>query len=339
MSTIKDVAREAGVTSATVSYVLNNTGRVSETTRQRVLAAATHLNYRPSITAQNLRAGQSRIIGYAWHLELPGERSVVMQQFLYTMSLAAERAGYHVLTFVADSADPVSSYLQLADTGRVDGFVLAYTNRDDPRIRHLLDLQIPFASFGRANDDWDFPYVDVDGANGMSQAVNHLLDRGHRRIGLITWQPSSLTGEYRCLGYRQALEQAGISFDPRWQVYAENTTEAGFQAAQELMTLPPALRPTAIACVSDIIAIGAMQFLSQSGYRVGPDVAVTGFDDIPTSALLTPALTSVHQPLDEVGDRVVGLLLEMLRGTPPRERHLLLQPRLIVRESSEGGPA
>jgi LacI family transcriptional regulator len=82
-----------------------------------------------------------------------------------------------------------------------------------------------------------------------------------------------------------------------------------------------------------------MQFLGQSGYRVGQEVAVTGFDDIPTSALLTPALTSVHQPLDEVGDRVVGLLLEMLRGTPPRERHHLLQPRLIVRASSEGGPA
>ncbi|MBI5958538.1 MAG: LacI family DNA-binding transcriptional regulator, partial [Chloroflexi bacterium] len=198
MPTIKDVAREAGVTSATVSYVLNNSGRVSEATRQRVLAAARKLNYRPSAIAQNLRAGQSRIIGYAWHLEKPGEWTAVMQQFMYTMSLAAESAGYHVLTFIADPDDPISTYMELAYTGQVDGFVLADTIRDDSRIRQLLDLNIPFSTFGRANDEWDFGFVDVDGTSGMRQVTQHLLASGHQRIGLINWPQPSLTGENRC---------------------------------------------------------------------------------------------------------------------------------------------
>lgn len=337
MPTIKDVAREAGVTSATVSYVLNNTGRVSEATRERVLAVAHKLNYRPSVTAQNLRAGQSRIIGYAWFLELPGEWTPIMQQFFYTMSLAAERAGYHVLTFIADPQDPISSYLQLADTGRVDGFVLAHTNWDDPRIRRLMDLHIPFAAFGRANEEWDFPHVDVDGTYGMRQVTNHLLARGHERIGMITWRQPSLTGDYRCLGYLQALEEAGIKKEECWLVNVENNAGAGYQAAQQLMSLPASIRPTAIACVSDIVAIGAIQFLDQAGYCVGKDIAITGFDDTPTSAYLTPPLTSVHQPLDQVGEQVVGLLLDNLRGVPFAQCSNLLKPSLVIRESS-GGP-
>lgn len=338
MATIKDVAREAGVTSATVSYVLNNSGRVSEATRQRVLAAARRLEYRPSAIAQKLRAGQSRIIGYAWHVERPGEWTAVMQQFMYTMSLAAERAGYHVLTFVADPDQPILSYTDLASTGQVDGFVLADTVHNDPRIRHLLDLNIPFAAFGQANEDWDFAFVDVDGASGMRQVTQHLLAAGHQRIGFINWPHPSLTGENRAAGYVQTLEQAGITAAKSWLVESDNTAQGGYAAARQLMALPESLRPTAIACVSDIIAIGAMRFLIEAGYRVGPDVALTGFDDTPSATHLTPTLTSVRQPLDQIGERVIEMLLALLQTPDQPKPHLLLEPVLIVRASS-GGPA
>jgi LacI family transcriptional regulator len=242
-----------------------------------------------------------------------------------------------VLTFVADPDDPVSSYLALADTGRVDGFVLAYTVQDDPRIRRLLDWDIPFVAFGRANDAWDFAYVDVDGECGMCQVVEHLIAHGHQRIGLINWPGISQTGSYRRRGYLKALERAGISFNERWEVIAENTAIDGRLAAQQLMAQPEDTRPTAIACVSDIVAIGAMQFLHEVGVVVGQDVAVTGFDDIPTTPYLTPPLTSVRQPLDLIGERLIALLMDRLRGTQHHEKRVLLAPELVVRASS-GGP-
>jgi len=335
MTTIKDVAREAGVTPATVSYVLNNTGRVSEATRQRVMAAARRLNYRPSIIAQNLRAGESRIIGYAWHRGIPGDWTPVMQEFLYSISESAEREGYHILTFIADSDDPVASYLTLADTGRVDAFVLAYTVQDDPRVRRLLDLGIPFVSFGRANDQWDFPFVDVDGENGMAQITNHLLACGHQRIALVTWPKSSLTGEYRQQGYLRSLEQAGIEINPQWITTAKNIAHDGYLAAQRLMELPAPIRPTAIACVSDMIAIGVMQFLNEAGYVVGRDIAVTGFDDIPMADHLNPPLTSVRQPLDLVGEQMIALLLSILRGERLDRYQILIKPTLMIRASSD----
>ena len=336
MATIKDVARQAGVTSATVSYVLNNSGRVSEATRQRVLEAARQLNYRPSITAQNLRSGESRIIGYAWHTERPGEWTPIMQQFLYNMSEAAEAAGYHILTFIADARDPVASYIQLAEMQRVDGFILANTDVDDPRIRRLLELNIPFVSFGRANDSWNFSYIDVDGADGMRQVIEHLAACGHRRIAFIRWPTRSLAGSYRAQGYREALSCLGLPSDERWLVEAENTPSHGYRAAQALMACSAGKRPTAIACVSDVIAIGVLKYLHEQGIAVGRDVAVTGFDDIPAAEHLTPPLTSVHQPLETIGQRLMEMLLEILHEPATETQQVLIKPCLVVRASSGG---
>lgn len=336
MATIKDVAREAGVTTATVSYVLNGTGRVSETTRQKVLAAARKLHYRPSVIAQNLRAGESRIVGFAWHTDPGDEWIAVMQQFLYYLSVAVERAGYHVLTFIADADDPVSSYANLFDSGWVDGFVLAPVMPDDPRVARLLDLSIPFVAFGRTLADLDFPHVDVDETHGMAQAVAHLIGHGHRRIGFVTW-PEALPGPHRAEGYRRTLDAAGITPDDRWRVSVQNTPEDGFRAAQQLMALPADVRPTAIACASDALAVGVMRYLAQAGIVVGRTVAVTGYGDTPTAVLLTPPLTSVRPPLDMIAEWLVALLLDGLYGTFEYERHLLLEPSLIVRASS-GGP-
>lgn len=334
MATIKDVAREAGVTSATVSYVLNNSGRVSEATRRRVLDVARRLNYRPSITAQNLRSGESRIIGYAWHVERPGEWTPIMQQFLYNMSKSAEEAGYHVLTFIADPDDPAAAYVTLAEMQRVDGFVLANTVVDDPRIRQLLDLGIPFVSFGRANDAWDFSYVDVDGTDGMRQVVRHLAEQGHERIAFVRWPPLSLAGNHRYQGYCDAMAELGLPIDERWLIEAENTPADGRIAAQKLMAQPPDSRPTAIACVSDVVAIGVMHALREMGLAIGREVAVTGFDNIPAAEHFTPALTSVHQPLDTIGHQLMTMLLDILQGSATETRQVLIRPHLVVRASS-----
>jgi len=338
--TIKDVAQRAGVSIATVSYVLNESAPVSEPTRSRVLAAAAELGYRPSAIARGLRAQESRLIGYTWH-RVPADRwHPILERFLYSMAGAAEAQRYHVLTFTGGpDHEPWVPYEELMRTGRVDGFILSDTNWDDPRIRYLLDRGFPFVAFGRANEDWDFPYVDVDGEAGERQGVEHLLSLGHRRIGLIAWPEGSLTGYYRCQGYVKALQAVGISPDPAWIVHTEHTEGSGRQAMHALLDLPPDRRPTGVVALSDLMAIGALNAIYETGLQPGRDVAVVGFDDIPTAQYLRPPLSTLRQPIAEVGERVVDMLLQIIRGEALPERKVLLPPKLIVRDSSGGDVA
>ena len=333
--TIKDVARRASVSIATVSYVFNESAPISEATRARVLAAAKELDYRPSAIARGLRAQESRFIGYSWHRLPPDRWNPIMERFLYNVAEAADAQGYHILTFTSPpDSEPWLLYEELMLTGQVDGFIISDTNRGDERVRHLLDSGFPFVDFGRANEEWNFPYVDVDGAEGVRQAVEHLLALGHRRIGLIAWSEVSLPGYYRYQGYVTTLQAAGISPDPAWIIHTEHTEASSRQAAHALLDLPPDRRPTAIMALSDLTAIGAMNAIYETGLQPGRDVAVIGFDDVPAAQYLRPPLTTLHQPIAEVGERVVNMLLQLIRGEELEEQEMLLPPTLIVRESS-----
>jgi len=335
--TIKDVARRAGVSIATVSYVLNESASIGEATRARVLAAVEELDYRPSVIARGLRAQESRIIGYSWHRLPPDGWNPIMEGFLYSVAEAADARGYHILTFTSPpDTEPWLLYEELTLTRQVDGFIVSDTNRNDKRVRYLLDRGFPFVDFGRANEEWDFPYVDVDGAEGVRQAVEHLLALGHRRIGLIAWPEASLPGYYRYQGYLATLQAAGISPDPAWIIRTEHTEAASRQATYTLLNLPPDRRPTAVVALSDLMAIGAMNAIYGLGLQPGRDVAVIGFDDVPAARYLQPPLTTLRQPIAEVGERVISMLLQLIRGEELEEREVLLSPTLIVRESSGG---
>ena len=335
---IKDVARAADVSIATVSYVINNSAPVSEQTRQRVLEAIRRLDYHPNSTARNLKASETRLIGYAWHNVARGQMNAILDRFLYQMARAAEARGYHVLTFVQEAADPLRSYETLINTSRVDAFVLAGTDSNDARIQRLMALGFPFVAFGRANDGWDFPCVDVDVQAGVRLAVDHLWQLGHRRMACLAWPEGSKNGDERVTGYRHALEQADIAppdphgpFIPR----SLNTVSDAFAATETLLALPPAERPTAIVALSDVLAIGAMSCIEAHGLRVGVDVAVTGFDDDPMAAFLRPPLTSLHQPIDAIAEAVILMLLKVVAGQPIPERRVLFAPELLIRASSD----
>ncbi|MFP4346474.1 MAG: LacI family DNA-binding transcriptional regulator [Anaerolineales bacterium] len=335
--TIKDVAREAGVSIATVSYVFNETHSVREATKARVLAAAERLGYRPSVLARNLRAQRSRILGYGWYRQRGDRWHPILDRFLYSMAEAAEAHDYHILTFTTPpERKRWTVYDDLVGTGRVDGFILSETNAHDSRIRYLMDKDFPFVAFGRAGEGWDFPYVDIDGEEGIYRATRHLMALGHRRIGFIAWPEGSLTGHYRSLGYLRAYGESGLSPDPAWTVRSVNEEAAGREAAGALLALPAGQRPTALVAVSDLIALGVMNALRAAGLQPGRDVAVVGFDDIPTAQYLHPSLSSVRQPIDRVGELVVTMLLQLIDGQPLKARQVLVEPELIVRESSGG---
>lgn len=335
MPTIKDVARQAGVSIATVSYVLNNRNdMVGEQTRQHVLEVARQLGYKANVTARNLQASRTSLIGYAWHLNPDDQPNLVMDQFIYHLAQAAEAAGYHLLTFTHPDRDPIAVYAELIQSGRIDGFVLAGTEHDDPRIRFLIDEKFPFVSFGRANPAWDFHWVDTDGCAGMRAATEYLLENGHTRIAFLGWPQDSLTGNYRLAGYFEALAAAGIAPREDYVIhndYARNSIEKAFD---RWAALPAAERPTALVAVSDYVAVAAMRAAEQYGHRVGETISVVGFDDAPFVRYLQPRLTTLRQPFAAISACLVGMLDTLVRGESPAQRTHLFTPELIIRESS-----
>lgn len=335
MPTIRDVAREAGVSIATVSYVLNESGAVSDATRQRVLQAVSKLGYRPSVIARGLQARESRMIGYSWQPVPPNQFNPILEKFIYSMAEAAELYGYHVLTFPRlEPIDEADVYREMVESGRVDGFILSNTNLDDPRIKYLLDVGFPFVAFGRANAEWDFPWVDVDGADGVRQAVTHLLELNHQRIAALAWPETSLTGQYRLQGYYDAMASAGLAVDPDWVLRVENDYAHAYRATRTWLDLPADRRPTAVVALTDLMAIAVMNCAADAGLQVGRDLAVIGFDDAPITGYLRPSLTSLRQPIAEVGERAVTMLIDAVRGQEPQPAQVLLKPRLIVRDST-----
>jgi DNA-binding LacI/PurR family transcriptional regulator len=335
MPTIKDVAREAGVSIATVSYVLNDSGAVSKNTRQRVLQAVAKLGYRPSVIAKGLQARESRMIGYSWRPVPPDQFNPILEKFIHGMAEAAARHDYHVLTFPStELSGEVDPYREMAESGRVDGFILSNTNLDDRRVRYLLDVGFPFVAFGRSNSDWQFPWVDVDGSEGVEQAVTHLVALGHRYIACLAWPEDSLTGQYRLAGFRRAMASAGLAVEENWVIRTENSYQHAYQSSQIWLALPADRRPTAVVALTDLMAIGVMNAATDAGLRVGQELAVVGFDDAPITGYLQPPLTSLRQPITEIGERVVTMLIDLVRGKMPAPAQVLLKPQLIVRAST-----
>lgn len=333
--TIHDVAKEASVSIATVSYVLNDSRRVGDETRTRVLQAITRLGYRPNITARNLQASKTRLLGYSWRPVPPSQFTPVLDQFWQAMAQAAAHHDYRILAFpTATPQEELVVYEEMMLSGQVDGFVLSNTNLEDPRVRALLSARFPFVAFGRSNPAWDFPWVDVDGRAGIRMALEHLIAGGHRRIGCLAWPAPSLTGRYRLEGYHEALAAANLPAPEAWVMRIENTYDEAYAGAQRLLALSPAQRPTAIVAFSDLMAMGAINAATDAGVTVGRDVAVVGFDDAPVARFLRPPLTSLRQPVAEVGERLVTMLIDLVNGRSVADPHVLLLPELIARASS-----
>ncbi|HAD06635.1 MAG TPA: LacI family transcriptional regulator, partial [Anaerolineaceae bacterium] len=222
------------------------------------------------------------------------------------------------------------------ETRRVDGFVLSGVEYNDPRVLFLLDQKFPFVAFGRSNPELRFPSIDVDGGFGLRLATEHLLNQGHRRIAALAWPVESRVGNNRMEGYFAAMRSAGIEPLPEWIQRGEGRYAFGYEATRKLLELPEEIRPTGIVCLNDYMAVGAIKAVQDAGYRVGSQVAVTGFDDTPIAQYLTPPLTSVRQPVWEIGERLIAMLLNLLEAKSAGQEFetVLMQPQLVIRSSS-----
>jgi DNA-binding LacI/PurR family transcriptional regulator len=330
--TLRDVAEEAKVSVTTVSYVLSNSPEIGAATRKRVLNAVDALDYRVNNTARSLKVSRTHMIGYPWHTTEDPERfSPVLDRFLYRVAATAESFGYHLLTFTESHSDVTTVYKELIRGNHIDGFVLSQPTYGDRRIHLLRELDIPFVSFGRSELDTDLPYIEVDGALGIAKAVDHLVQLGHQKIAFLGLAEALTTADNRLHGFRTSIAKAGLSIPARWIVRVSNTRQHAAAAARRIMGRAP--RPTAFVCSSDILALGVNAYLQGAGLRMGTDVAVTGYDDEPIADYV--GLTSLRQPIDQIGTRVVQLLYSLIRGEDIPERQILLEPELVVRSSSQ----
>lgn len=324
--TITDVARTAGVSVATVSKVINDRYGVARPTAERVRQVIDNLGYESSLVARSLRSHRTGVIGI-----LVAEFEPFSTELLKGLSAAAQDSGYQLLAY-SGGGRPESqvgwerrSLSRLSGT-LIDGAILVTPTIVDGGYR------IPVVAIDPHTGPSDLPTVDSDNLAGAETAVRHLLDLGHRRIGFLGGRADLESARRRDEGYRRTIAAAGLPIDPELMRIGGFRMETSDAPARDLLNRPD--RPTAVFAANDLMAIQTMQVAQSLGLRIPEDLSVIGFDNIPESALATPALTTIAQPLKSIGQTAMQLLLALLRGEDVPLRHVQLATELVVRAST-----
>jgi len=335
--TIDDVARHVGVAKGTVSRVLNNYTDISDETRKRILKAVQELGYQPSATARNLKRGRQDTLGIVIPVGNGSGADPFLSEFIDGIARALDEMGLDLLVTTAHSRDHMIETLQrLIARRKVDGFIVTRTEVDDPRIAYLKDQNFAFVAHGRTRDPSGYAWFDIDNEAAFADGVRHLYSLGHERIGLIGGSLDLNFALQRRNGYRQGIEALGLVHDPDLESLQSVGERGGFAGAQELLsqTSPP----TALLCVTDALAIGAVQFCRKFGLKVGSDVTVIGYDGLPVGEYLDPPLTTFSQSAQEAGGRVARMLVDVLDGKDPKSLQALAKADLI-RRASDAAPS
>jgi len=333
--TLQDIADRLGLSVPTVSRALAGYPDIADATRARVLEAANEMGYRPNVSARRLQQQRTETLGFVIPTHGPRFSDPFFSELLAGIGNEAAEQEYDLLVSTrAPGIDELETYEHMVMGQRVDGMLVVRTRRQDPRIAYLLKERFPFVAFGRSDLETQFPYLDVDGREGMRQVTQHLIDLGYRRIAYINASPHLVFASHRLAGYKEALMANDIPFDDTLVVVGALTERSGHQAATRLLAGNP--RTDAIVACNDLMALGAMSAARKLGLTVGLDLAVTGFDDVPLAAHAHPPLTTVRQPIYTIGRRICRMLVHRLEDGRLEERQVLLKPRLIIRASSTG---
>jgi LacI family transcriptional regulator len=338
--TIFDIAREAGVSHATVSRALNNKGDLSPATRARVLAVAEKLHYVPSSVARALVSGQTRTFG----LIVSNNASPFFSEIVRVIEGTTNAAGFGLLLCnSAESQEQALRCLAMLLSKQVDAIILTPVQSDTRDVALLQRSGIPYLLLLRRFADLAADSVVLDNVKGGYLVTDHLLCLGHRRIGHVAGPSHIFSAEGRLAGYRKALEERGVPYDDGLVVNAGFTVAGGYEAAMVLLERArrPAPGPgrgepatTAIFASTDLQAVGVLKAARELGLRIPDDVALTGGDDIELAEYLEVPLTTFRQPAHEIGARSVEILLARLAGDQSAPRQVVLDPELVVRRSS-----
>ncbi|MDF2760420.1 MAG: transcriptional regulator, LacI family [Thermomicrobiales bacterium] len=332
MATIRKVADLAGVSTATVSHVINDTRAVSAPLTARVLNAMEQLDYQPDIIARSLRRRETLTLG----LIVPSIEIPFFARVAAGVEAAANDVGYSViLCNTGWSLSREVHYLNNLLARRVDGLLCISLAMSAEHIAPVLRRRTPVVVFERTMPGVEVDAVEIDNVQGAFDATAHLLDLGHRRIGCITGLPNSSLNEERILGYRRALTERDIPFDPVLVRTGDYTAAAGMRESSELLPLPEP--PTAIFAFNDLMATGVMRAVQERGLRVPADVAVIGFDGLPITEHCSPPLSTVEQPVAEMSAAAIAMLLDRIKGGASPARVQTFTAKLVTRASTVGG--
>jgi LacI family transcriptional regulator len=328
MVTIKDVARQADVSVATVSRVFSGANVVREETSKRIRDVAAKLRYTPHVGARSLTTSKTNTLGVL----LPDLYGEFFSEIIRGIDAAARRSGYHLLVSSSHSDSREVASAMRSMRGRVDGLILMSPDLDAKTLVATLPEGHSVVLLNSSVRQRGVASVRIGNSRGAKAMVRHLIGHGHRRIAIIAGAKNNIDGEQRRSGYRAALSEAGISPDPHLEVAGDFTEDSGFEAVRKMLA-NGLCRPTAIFAANDAMAIGALSALREAGAGVPGDFAVAGFDDIPIARHMTPPLSSVHVPIAELGERATENLIAAVSNPRYRARHEILRTTTVIRES------
>jgi len=334
MATIKDIAKRAGVSVATVSYVINNTRWVHEDKRRRVLEAIRELNYVPNAVARGLRVQKSNAIS----LIVSDITNPFYPDLARACQEVAQARGYTVnIVNTDDEPDKMSEALKQLRGGKVDGAVVTSALPDNrEEIAQLLKEGYPLVLASRKLEDLEADSIVADNKRGAMMAVNYLIGLGHRKIAFVNGVESSWINETRTEGYLQAMREAGLEVHPEWLTSGKARYEASYQTARMLLSLPEEKRPTAILNLTDLGAFGVLDAAKDMGVAVPEELAVIGFDDLFISGLRNIQLTTIRVPRHEMGRLATEMLFQRMENKAAQPRSVVMPVELVIRKTCGG---
>ena len=329
---IQEFAATLKLSISTVSKALNGREDVSAATRKRVLEAAEQLGFSADPAARRLRRQSGETIAFVVSPPQTSFAHPFFLDMLMGVNDAMDNSGYQVIVASARSVEAeIDVFRRLIERQRVDALLFGRTRRQDERIAYLLKQDIPFVAFGRSETSSDYPYVDIDHHVVGRSGCARFIALGHRRIALVHAPEYLMFSHLEHLGYVEALRAAGIRYDKALCVEAAISEEGGAGAARRLLELPDP--PTAIVCGHDLIALGVMRGIAETGKAPGRDVGVIGGDNHPIGRYVQPALTTFSAETHRAGKRMAEMLLERLAGKSPQDLQEVWAPELIIRAS------
>ena len=326
--TIKDVAVRAGVSKATVSHVTNDTRFVEDVTRQRVLQAIAELGYRPSSAARSLTTNRTETIGVI----ISDASNYFFGEVLLGIEDVLRPASYGL--FVCNTSEVLeheAHYLDLLLRQRVDGIIAAATSQRWDVLTQAERQHTPIVFLDRAFEGLAGPFVGADNEGGAYLGTRHMIECGHRKIGILAGFARLSTMRERLAGFRRALQEADIPLPQEWVVRSPLSVEAGSEAMRQILSLPD--RPTAVFLNNNLLSLGALLAIKDLGLRCPEDIAVVGFDDHPWAAVASPPLTVVRQPAEQIGRVAAEMVLALINDDELPASCAVLESEVILRES------
>ncbi len=331
-ASIKDIAKKANVSVSTVSRVLNNSKYVSEELKERVLAIVKETGFKPNLVAKGLVNKKTNLIG----ILIPRISNNFFAKLIEGTEEVAQTYGYNILLSTSyNDLQREIEYLNIFEDRQLDGILFSVTEFTEEHRAFFERTTLPTVFIGQKLEQQEkYPYVTIDNVKASYEATKYLINQNHTKIAILAGPESdTATGTYRLQGYKDALEEVGITANPLWQSMRFHTIEDGYIATSKIMSQVD--KPTAIFACSDQQALGAINYLHEYGYRVPEDISVMGFDDVDLASIFRPKLTTVKQNPVDIGATAMRLLIDQMKNIEIQSKENFIPYRLVVRESTK----